>query len=199
MPEPWDRPPFPQIGDEDQNRVFEYIGRVSNAWEHLEGVFSLLYATLSGKHPFDRDARRTYGREPTFQGRLGGFRTVFSLWVRTNHDQDLEGGIYRALRAAEGFSQRRNDIIHGIVRPFHLMASAGTESDPIVWPDVWTYCVTPPYQDERRFGARERPEYLYSSYSMEQIEAGIYRLTEEAHDLVSRISGLDLGKYKRQD
>jgi hypothetical protein len=70
MTNPWDRPPFPGKGDDNQDILYAAVGRVISQWEKVELGLSHLYAIFIGQ-PFSIGIYDQY-HEPskTFMSRL---------------------------------------------------------------------------------------------------------------------------------
>ena len=49
MSKPWDRPPLPIRGDDDQDTTHAAVGSVLTNWENIEGELSHIFALYIGK------------------------------------------------------------------------------------------------------------------------------------------------------
>ena len=56
MANPWDTPPLPTYGDDNEDETFTAVGRVMTQWESIEFELARLYSTFVGK-PDDYAAR----------------------------------------------------------------------------------------------------------------------------------------------
>lgn len=195
MPNPWDRPTKLVRGDLRRIDVYAAVGHVSSAWEDLEVSLSHLFAALRSEWPYNPQSYLPYGSKIGFKDRVEGLERQACVYSRANPNQHIEGELLLLFSAARGFSQRRNEVIHGIVRPFALVASAGTPEDPIRHTQDWTYCLTPPHYTQRKYTHDNMPEYLYSSVEMAEIHNHLVKLKRVTDDLVEAISGFSFVQF----
>jgi hypothetical protein len=127
LPKPWDAPPPPQSGDAAEEITFTAVGRAISAWEGLEAALALVFAGfMASGNSFP--AERAYGAVLTFRGRAEMIEAAAQAYFFERPDADLEKELNGCLEAAKGFSPRRNEIAHGVVRELSILGT------PIVIP-----------------------------------------------------------------
>jgi hypothetical protein len=118
MTNPWDIPP-PEVGDASEDITFASVGRALTRWEEFEVMFAQLFSTLVSKEDHSAAAMRAYGSVITFRGRAEMVRAAaevhFMLFPNTDLQKTFKAFYNQVINHA---SARRNEIAHGIVRPF---------------------------------------------------------------------------------
>ncbi|HEY4345811.1 MAG TPA: hypothetical protein VGN05_15785 [Parvibaculum sp.] len=117
QPKPWDRPPLPAKGDDDERNTFEWVGRALSEWEHFEAYFGLIFGVLVGAKNETEPALRAYGSVMTFRGRGDMIRAAADAYF-VKHPHPAQAMLKLLLDEATGFAALRNDIAHGIVQPY---------------------------------------------------------------------------------
>jgi hypothetical protein len=69
QPNRWDRPPFPEKGDDEARSTFEWVGRALTEWETLEAYLGLIFGIFVGATHDTEPAMRAYGSVLNFRGR----------------------------------------------------------------------------------------------------------------------------------
>jgi hypothetical protein len=122
MPDdPWDPPPFPKRGNRSSRALYEAIGRALSTWEELETMLAHLYAALCGCSQYDTEANHDYGEELNFRNRLAKLEHAGCRYFVKGPSQTLEGELAWVIRYVRGYSQRRNDVAHGVVRLLRMV------------------------------------------------------------------------------
>jgi hypothetical protein len=167
----WDRPPIPEHGDDSDDTTFAGVGRVVTEWEHVELEFSYLYSLFVGKHEA-LEALREYGEGAVFTHRVDKLVKAHEKFCPRIPDQDLEVEFFRLIDLAKKFSDRRNDVAHGVVRPIQW-----TRPPPHSWPtedDPFQYCLVPPNYKGKHFAPDNLPAYVYTYDEMLGIQGQLY-------------------------
>jgi len=112
---------------------------------------------LSEQCVFDEGKNREYGRPANFRERLTNLEAAGCRYFCKWPHQDLEGELTWVIRYAMGYSQRRNDIAHGIVR------LAGVVGIDIDIRDEMRWCVLPPHSRADKFTSGNMPTYILTS------------------------------------
>ncbi len=181
MPNPWDMPFLAQEGDIDPERIYAGIGRVSCQWEDLEISLSHLYSCLVGK-PHQADAMYDYGDKAAFRARV---RILLEPAHQCFRDQDREAQLDQLCEELIGFSCRRNDVAHGVVRPkeFYAGAQALTSKSVVEFPTTYTYWLVPAHYKMEKAGSRELPSYAYNQKLLYELQQNLLRLTHKISSL----------------
>lgn len=117
---PWDRRPWPKRGSGSLSKLYAAVGAALSEWERFEDELSRIFAALVSD-PMSLPAQRAYNAVRTFEGRAEMLRAAseayFVLWPNSSLQVSLKG----LLRDAICYSQRRNDIAHGVVSYFEAL------------------------------------------------------------------------------
>ena len=177
MPNPWDRPPRPARGDIDENATYAGVGRVISRWELLETETADLYAIFLAARYCQDAYDEYYKRGKTTQNRIATTGEAADRYFRRTPNQTLEGSFCGLMRKLRGFSERRHEVAHGIVRPMHWYAQSLPTFDPD-YGGQYQYCVVPPpYQ--RTWVKGWTPEYVYTSLELIALSDLIFSVFNE--------------------
>lgn len=166
MLNPWDVPPLPTMGDDDPDWTYAGVGRVTSQWEAIEIQFSRLYSIFVGKPD---EEMRAYGKGRIFRERSEILAQAAKTYFISNPDQELEGQLYSLTQRAEGFSDRRNEIAHGIVFQLQRLTFFRESMDVSVR-GKFQYGLIPPYHTLRKHAADGSPLYAYTSVHLLKLE-----------------------------
>jgi hypothetical protein len=137
MTNPWDIPPAPAVGDASEDITFAAVGRALTRWEEFEVLFASLFSTLVGKDDNTAAAIRAYGSVITFRGRADLIRAAAEVHFRLFPNDALAKTFNTFVnQLTNNASPRRNEIAHGIVRPYVSVVDGKTTR---------TFCLFPPY------------------------------------------------------
>jgi hypothetical protein len=164
---PWDSPPLPSEGDANIELTYAGVGRVMSEWEGVEVTLSHLYTHFIGK-PFQAEAMQEYGISRTFQDRFMTLEKAVGLFC----DQSAEADFDSFLGEIKGYAARRNDIAHGIVRPWEWF-NQNQVSD---WSRPYTWWLVPSHYKPKKTSQTEAPAYAYTRPPMEDIANRILNL-----------------------
>lgn len=183
MTDPWDPPPFPKHGNRTGAPLFEAIGRALIAWEELETTIAHLFAALKGKSLFDKEANNFYGEPYNFRDRLRGLEQAGRQYFTKYPNQSLEGDLAWIIRYADGYSRRRNDVAHGVVRLLHVILDPSQTllSGPA------EFCLVPPHFREAKFVTPDMPVIILTSREIRRFENGFWSIVAKAHLLGSAV------------
>jgi hypothetical protein len=181
MPDPWDRPPIAPVGDASADITYTAVGRFLSQWEGLEIELSDLYAIFIGKYEKREAYEEYYNKSRTLSSRIKLLNeSAYSFFI-IHPSQTDEGDFSNLTARILGFSDRRHEIAHGIVRPYVAYAWLTEWSNPTDR-DTTKTCLVPPYYQRNwhteQFGL---PKYVY-------IAIQIDRLTAKVADLVRDLS-----------
>ncbi|MDE2104322.1 MAG: hypothetical protein KGL39_44200 [Patescibacteria group bacterium] len=178
-PPTWDRRPWPLKGDTDLNVIYASIGRALSQWERYEGVLSLLFSELVAGQESE-GARRAYSAVRTFEGRAEMLRAASEAWFADAPDAELLEAFKDVLRNALSFSQRRNDIAHGVVDYFQDPQRAF-----ISFQEAATFALYPSYASFRERSLENRPTYCFTSVEIDYYFEQFYNLQNPVIDLTT--------------
>jgi hypothetical protein len=110
---PYDLRPWPKSGDRNIDKTYAAIGRALSNWERYEWILSHLFsAIVAGVE--NNPARRAYGAVRTFEGRSQMLRAASVTYFSERPDTNLQGSFKKIITSASKFSERRNEIAHGV-------------------------------------------------------------------------------------
>jgi hypothetical protein len=182
--DPWDAPPFPKHGNKTQKSLFEAIGRALTTWEELESFLSHLYAALCEKSASDEVANFEYGQVTSVPRRMDELNRVGSVYFIKHPNQSLEGDLNSLIIYINGWSGRRNDIAHGVVRLIELVQdpygktflSASTE-----------WCLVPPHFKEEKYIRFDTLAHILTSREINAISKEFWPLIRRVFTLCERV------------
>lgn len=182
----WDRRPWPGSGDTDESKLYAAVGRSLSAWERYESRLAFLFAQFTGASIIN-PAIRAYCAIRTFEGRkemLKAASKQYFYGFGIGEDHQLVINLKDVLRHADKFSQRRNDIAHGVVDSYIVNgASAGSAVHV-----VGEYALFPTYGSAQSRDEAGIPEYCYTSAELDYFSDQFQTLHKPAHILAAEIS-----------
>jgi hypothetical protein len=179
---PWYRPPLARQGNRSDRVLFESIGRTLNAWEQIESELAHLYSAFLTGDRFDMSANLAYGEPNTIPLRLAKLHRVAKPhWVQ-HPSQEIEAEFERLSDLVDRYSARRNDIAHGIARPFQWIVTPNLEGLVMISSRHSAWCVIPPhYRPKTEPGAY--PAYLLTSREINAFGAVFLKVTHALSNL----------------
>jgi hypothetical protein len=174
MSDPWDRPPAPAQGDDDENALFAGVGRVVSNWELIESELSHLFAMFIGVLYTEAAYDQYYERGKTTQARLAATRKAAERFFQKAPDQAVEGEFCGLMRRIGGFSERRHEVAHGVVRPmrWHQHGVRPGES-------ARRFCLVPPHYQREWLDENRTPKYAYASKELVDLAQALFALAFE--------------------
>jgi hypothetical protein len=163
MGNPWDPLPLPRDGDLDDRLTYEWVGRNIDRWEQIEFTLARVHSVFAGD-PDGSAALRAYGVGRTVPERDAIIRAAAEKWFAKNPNQRQEGQFDKFMQGVVGFSDRRNEIAHGVVHQVSgliFFRQRTTRADYLV-----QYAVIPAYHVMRRFHSNGVPKYMYGTPEM---------------------------------
>lgn len=185
MANPWDPRPIPRDGDLDDKVTYEWVGRIIDRWEHIEFTLARLHSVFAGD-PDGSEALREYGGGRTVIDREKLIRVSAEKWFVGEPNQSREGRFNRFMQEYVGFSDRRNEIAHGIVHQVSgltLFRQRTTRADYLV-----QYAVIPAYHVMKRYHDNGVPKYMYGTFEMMQLEAKLIDLQLAIFEFLGEIN-----------
>lgn len=181
---PWDIPPS-DTGDPIPDPIYTSVGKALSAWEELEVEISCLFAVLIGLRRRSPEAYAAYAAGVGFSGRSTIVEKASEPFFIKHPNQTDEGDFTSMLIRLRGYSLRRNDIAHGVVRLLSRISIAlGTGGTRI----TSSYFLVPANYMRKRFLASETPRYHYSSNMIDSFQATFKNLNESVAKLIDRLS-----------
>jgi len=170
-PEPWSYvEPLTSEGDADYNDTLRGVGLVLHEWTLVEIALSHLQAILGGS-PRDGASIQAYGMGRVFSARLEGFKQVAYTYFVRNCDQHREAELDGLVLQVSGFSTRRNEVAHGVLRNFHMLdLKTGGRTQKL------SHFLVCPYYDQRGKSLFDFPFYMYNSATLNNLAINISRL-----------------------
>jgi hypothetical protein len=165
MSNPWAPFPLPRQGDDSAAKTFEWAGRVISQWVHIEFQLGLLYSVFVGR-PNHAATVREYGAGKIFRERLQYLRQAADRYFVTNCRQDLEANFHQICAAAEGFSDRRNEVAHAVVFPSVFLPSFVEDRRD---GHLERWALAPLYFEAKKFDAEDFPLYAYTSRELNEL------------------------------
>jgi hypothetical protein len=196
MSNPWDRPPIPTHGDSTDDRTYAGVGRVVTEWEHVELELGYLYSLFVGKHA-ELEGVREYGSGAVFAHRVETLTKAHERFAQSLPSQELEAEFFALINRIKKFSDRRNDVAHGVVRPIEWTRPPDPHGDSTDQ-SFFGYCLVPPNYKGKHFDPNNLPSYVYTYDEMLGIQGQLYAAAEEIIDFRYRLNRLIEDKKPRQ-
>lgn len=114
MANPWDPQPIPESGDDNEETTYGGVGRVISAWSYIEFSLSRLYTLFLG----DLDAKdpmNEFGAYSIFRERFNALDRAACTYFARHPSQAGEAIFDQLTEHIVGYSDRRNEVAHGIV------------------------------------------------------------------------------------
>ena len=128
MSKPWDVPSFPPTTTNHVEPIYCGVGKVLSSWEGIEEQLSRVYSFACGK-PDQRETISNYGTERIFVTRLQKLKEQAATLFKKIHSQEIEGKFDNIIEHLVGFSGRRNEVAHGIVRPIQIYTAFANQHE----------------------------------------------------------------------
>ena len=177
--QPWDAPPFPQHGDDDHDTLFASIGRALTAWEDLKSFLAHLYSGISEKSLYDQKSIYVYGTFPNVRVKVSEFRSSATRYFIKYPNQEIEATLCWILQNFEGWSQRRNDVAHGVVRSIDI---AKDPQVSILGASV-SWCLVPPHFKEEKHFFPNSPARILTSIEINQFADAFWSILRRVFSL----------------
>jgi len=178
MSNPWDRPPIPPFGDRFEEMTYTAVGRFITQWENIEIELSHLYAIFIGKYFKPEAYDQYYDKSKTLNMRLKTLEDAAKNYFIKHPNQVNESDFSDLAIRVKGFSERRHEIAHGVVRPYHRYAFMTEWSDPYD-KDTSRTCLVPPHYQRDWIGDMQLPVYVYASPEIDALSQKLIVLLRE--------------------
>jgi hypothetical protein len=180
---PWDRPPLAKEGNRSDRVLFESIGRTLNAWEQIESELAHLHSAFLCGDRFDLPSNVAYGDQNTLPLRLAGLQRAEKAYAVQHPSQEIEAEFVRLSEMVERYSARRNDIAHGIVRPFQWIITPKLEGLVMFPTAESSWCLIPPHYRPKKTRADSYPAYLLTSHEINAFGSVFLKITHALSNL----------------
>ncbi len=174
---PWDRPPLPKKGDDDQNDTFRWVGRALTEWEEFEAYFGKIYGVFVGATEDADPALRSYGAVLTFRSRLAMVRAAAEAFFAQFKPHGASVIFKHLADKAEKYSARRNEIAHGMVQ---LYFPEGKSNGTVLVPARFATSRKTLIRKEGDLHSTITPDYAYASPELIHLTRDFYLLAQEA-------------------
>lgn len=184
---PWDRRPWPAIGDSELDITYAAVGRCLSSWERFEGILSLLFSAFVVN--MERDgARRAYSAVRTFEGRIEMLKAASEAYFHESPNDGWLTSFKTIFKTSKEFAARRNDIAHGVVQYFNL--SSETEFRI----PGGGFALFPSYANFKDRSLSNEPDYCYTSVELDYFQKHFDGLQDAPTTLAGQIIHLAAGK-----
>jgi len=174
MSDPWDRPPAPAQGDSDENALFAGVGRVIANWESIEAELTHLFAMFIGVLYTEASYDQYYERGKTTQARLAAMEKAAERFFQKTPDEAVEGEFWGLMRRIGGFSERRHEVAHGVVRPMRWRERRVKPGE-----SARQFCLVPRHFQREWLDENRTPRFAYASKELLDLERALFALAFE--------------------
>ena len=166
MSKPWDVPKLPRRGDADQVQTYAHMGFTIARWEAVEFDLSRLHSFFLGS--LDELApMRDYGEPRIFRERADKLAKAANAYFTAHPNQSQEAHFDAILASARGYSNRRNEIAHGMVFRIDVISYFRRNIKPQLLKRPH-FAVIPPLYALRAHRSGF-PDWAYNSQMMERL------------------------------
>jgi hypothetical protein len=169
---PWDRPEPIEPGDATPEPLYTAVGKALSNWEKIENQLANLFASFVGAQIKWRPAPavRAYGTIVSFKSRAAMLDAAAKAYFHSRPKLGVDDRWRDLLRELEGFSDRRNDIAHGIVEALYRQENESKIE----------YFLMPGLYVSKKYPTDEPPAYWFTS-------AQVLQLAEQFSDLAASV------------
>lgn len=175
----WDPPKFPERGDSDHSVLLESVGRALTSWEDLESFLAHLYAGLSEKSLYDQTAIYEYGALPNVPSRVEALRLAGNAYFIKYPHQTLEAELCWVANNFLGWSQRRNDVAHGVVR----LIDMAKDRRKTFLSSANEWALVPPHFKEKKHFEPNIPARILTSIEINRFAHAFWEITHRVFAL----------------
>jgi hypothetical protein len=178
MANTWDPFPFPKRGDLSEDAVYIAVGKVIDHWERVEFELARSYSLFAGDSLWEK--MREYGGVGgyIFKDRAARLAKSAEKYFIRHPNQEHEGDFDLLMVKAIGFSDRRNEVAHGMamnVQEFLFWLDKMPEANRWLPQNLWV----PPYYHSRKHDSLGLPAFGYSSVELEILRKRLFNLELE--------------------
>jgi hypothetical protein len=178
---PWDRRPWPTEGDANIDALYASIGLFLSQWERHELVLSFVFASFVAGAD-GTAAKRAYSAVRTFEGRADMLRAASEAYFVDFPDQTLLAQWKDTLKLAVCYSQRRNDIAHGVVDHFGLENTWGTKTE------YNRFSLYPTHSSFKERSIKGVPSYCMTSTEISYFYRQVFMLQTSTIELANKVA-----------
>src|SRR5262249_32212641 len=113
MPNPWDRPPWPDLGSNEPEPIYSAVGHALSQCADLEECISDLFVFFIGREEAVSPAVRAYTSIDGVRNRSGMVRNAADAWFERFPNCPFKPTPLDALRICQEGSSRRNERARG--------------------------------------------------------------------------------------
>lgn len=163
MPNPWDKPPWPDTGENGPEPIYLAVGRALSRWADVEEEISELFVFFVGPAANDSPAVRAYISIDGVRNRIEMVRHAADAWFDKFPNCGLKLQTTNALNACHEWASRRNEIAHGI-------ADLPVDTFGATW------FLYPGYFTKKRRTHRNNADFRYNAEQIHALAAGFESL-----------------------
>jgi hypothetical protein len=202
IPNAWTRTPEQTNGHELRPgdvlpaAIYSALGLAISNWGHLETGLGMMFGfiisadsrTINTPGPALVMTARAFGSVRTSEGRLSMLSAVAETFFVRHSQPDLQAQFDSQYRSWKGYSERRNDLAHGVVRPY----------GPAIGMDDklrGQFYLVPSIIDAAKWpGISDHPAYCYTSNDVNGFAQVFKEMTDKISELV-----VDFSKFVNKD
>lgn len=171
---PWDRTPWPDDGDPEQNATYAAVGAALSQWALFEVVLGRLFEAFITLDLASDAGRRAFEAVRTFESRSSMLRAAGQSYFASFHNKQVNSDFDELLKAAKNYSERRNEIAHGAVKPFPTLKASPA-------PAISGYALMPSAYDPYKATVWGGIKYAYTSKEMQEYASHFATLVDPAN------------------
>jgi hypothetical protein len=185
--DPWDVPPFSGRGDDSAEAIYAAKGKAVSEWENIEVALSHLFSVFSGLAWDSREGYQRYGELLAFRDRASRLEAMGHTFLIRHCNQELDNTFDGQLERVRGFSARRNEITHSVVRNILVMSGYKVSDGWQQRRHTYQFLLVPPIYNERKYSESNKPAFIYNSDDIRTFSEHFLQLRVETDTLVARL------------
>lgn len=189
MAHPWDIPPRKSTGDRKPNPIYTAVGMAMSSWEFIETDLAAMFAVFTGATSWKETAPalRAYGSIISYRARREALTAAARAFFRVHRMARIERSFKVALKKCDGWSDRRNDLAHGLVLRVTSIAPGY-----FLWPT--------PYNTRKYPIETSEPAFCYRASQIRKIAYSFKKVRQQTNKLARRLEHemIDREKTRKQ-
>jgi hypothetical protein len=161
------------MGDPDPSQTYAGVGAALSQWEAMEFGLARAYSIFVGDP--DGSALRDYGTGRIFRDRIAALGVEASSYFTRYPDQTHEGEFNRLIDHAVRFSERRNEIAHGIVLDVRKITFF-QRMMKLMDTSVHQYVLVPPWHVLRQHDPAGMPSFAFNKNQLDGLAVKFHAL-----------------------
>ncbi len=188
----WDPRPWPAKGDSIEV-CYAAVGAAITSWERYEAVLSFIFSSFVVTKSTEKlQARRAYNAVRTFEGRSQMLRAASASYFYLKPNEELQKEFKEILKLAVLFSERRNEIVHGVVTVFRDPPPGTNHPEN-------QFALVPSYCSFAKRDADNTPTYCYAVPEILHYQEQFQKILDPAWEFLEKLDKVNFDLVVAED